>query len=88
MEYNFYKPMRVESLCLICHGDKYTMAPNAARIPITDNQQATVRLLIRPPQLAGCGPGQARPRRNQRDNSDPPRGRDRDSGSGISGSRP
>ena len=32
VEYNFYKPMRMESMCLICHGDKQTMAPNAAKL--------------------------------------------------------
>ena len=32
VEYNFYKPMKMESLCLVCHGDKQTMAPNAAKI--------------------------------------------------------
>lgn len=31
-EYNFYKPMKTESLCLICHGDKITMSPNAAKL--------------------------------------------------------
>lgn len=32
VEYNFYKPMKMESLCLTCHGDKYTMAPNASKL--------------------------------------------------------
>ena len=32
IEYNFYKPMRMESMCLICHGDKYTMSPAAAKM--------------------------------------------------------
>ncbi len=32
VEYNFYKPMKMESMCLICHGDKHTMAPNAAKL--------------------------------------------------------
>jgi hypothetical protein len=32
VEYNYYRPIKMESLCLVCHGDKYTMAPNAAKI--------------------------------------------------------
>ncbi len=32
VEYNFYKPMKMESLCLTCHGDKFTMAPNASKL--------------------------------------------------------
>lgn len=32
VEYNFYKPMKMESLCLICHGDNTTLAPNATKV--------------------------------------------------------
>ena len=32
VEYNFYKPMKMEGLCLVCHGDKQTMAPSASKL--------------------------------------------------------
>jgi hypothetical protein len=31
-EYNFYKPMYMENLCLICHGDDPVRAPSADRL--------------------------------------------------------
>lgn len=32
VQYNFYKPMVMENLCLICHGDENMRAPTASRI--------------------------------------------------------
>lgn len=32
VEYNFYKPMKMESLCLLCHGDQGTLAPSATKL--------------------------------------------------------
>jgi hypothetical protein len=31
-EYNFYKPMYMENLCLICHGEDQVRAPSADRL--------------------------------------------------------
>lgn len=32
VQYNFYKPMVMENLCLICHGDENMRAPSATRM--------------------------------------------------------
>lgn len=32
VQYNFYKPMIMENLCLICHGDENMRAPSATKL--------------------------------------------------------
>lgn len=32
VHYNFYKPMMMDNLCLICHGDENMRAPSASRL--------------------------------------------------------
>ena len=32
VHYNFYKPIKVENLCLVCHGDQGTIAPNVQKV--------------------------------------------------------
>ena len=32
VQYNFYKPMKMDNLCLVCHGDNTTLAPNAMKL--------------------------------------------------------
>jgi len=32
VQFNFYKPMKMDNLCLVCHGDNTTLAPNAKKL--------------------------------------------------------